>query len=70
MTDYVVHELPTEIASGSIVHCVTDEVTDCASGIDNHLVHAALTARIKYLESQNSLLGYNKTIKIGTMTSW
>lgn len=56
MTDYVVHELPNEIASSSIAHCVMDKITNCASHIDNHLVHAALTARIEYLESQNSLL--------------
>ena len=33
-----------------------DKITNCASRIDNHLIHAALTARIEYLESQNSLL--------------
>ena len=30
VTDYVVHELPTEITSSSATHCVTDKITDCA----------------------------------------
>ena len=63
VTHYVVYELPTEIASSSVTHCVTDKITDCDSGIGNHLVHAASTAHIEYLESQNSLLKQQLVIK-------